>query len=110
MMIEKLIGKCAFTMAHYFNGLMKIIYADMDPATAICEIEPGQADGNAILEAIASILAVQVESSNDEVPESPVIQVLDEDGATPVTPIVYAQEEGPPTPASLTDDEANEQN
>jgi hypothetical protein len=96
-------------MAHYFNGLMKIIYADMDPATAISEIEPGQAAGNAILEAITSILAVQVESSNDEVPESPVIQVLDEGGATPVTPTVYAQEEGPPTPASSTDDEANEE-
>jgi hypothetical protein len=88
MMIEKLIGKCAYTMNHYFGGLMKIIYADMDPASAIREIERGQATGNAILEAIAAALAVQVENCNEEVPESPVIEVLDEDGVTPVTPVV----------------------
>jgi hypothetical protein len=109
MMIENLIGKCAYTMAHYFNGLMKIIYADMDPATAIREVEPGQAAGNAMLEATASLLGVQVEGRNDEVPESTVIQVLDEDGTTPVTPVVHAPQEDAPTPASSTDDEANEE-
>jgi hypothetical protein len=109
MMIEKLIEKCAYTMARYFKGLMKIIYADMDPATAICEIEPGQGTGNAILDMIASLLAVQLESSDDEVPESPVIEILDEDGATLVTPILHAPEVGPLTPASSTDDEANEE-
>jgi hypothetical protein len=107
MMIEKLIQKCAYTMAHYFTGLMKIIYADMDPATAIEEIEPTEAAGNAVPEAIATLLAVQEESSNDEVPESTVIQVLDEDGTTPVTPVVHAPEEDTPTPASSPDDEAN---
>jgi hypothetical protein len=90
MMIDKLIEKCVWTMDRYFRGLMKVIYADMDPATAIGDIEQGQAGGDAIVEAIASLIAVQVEISNDEVPESPVIQVLDEDGATPVTPDVHA--------------------
>jgi hypothetical protein len=107
MMIQKLIEKCAATMNRYFSGLVKIIYADMDAATAIREIEPSQAVGNAILEAIASLFAVQVESSNDSVPESPVIQVLDEDGLTPVTPVVDAPEDDAPTPLYSTDNETN---
>jgi hypothetical protein len=55
-------------MAHYFRGLMKIIFANMNPATAIREREPGQADASVILGAIASLIAVEVENSNDEVP------------------------------------------
>ena len=48
-MVWQLSERCANTMDLYFPGIMKIVYADIEPVDAILGIESSQATGSALL-------------------------------------------------------------
>jgi hypothetical protein len=65
-MVDRLLSRCGSTMDRYFPGLMKIIYGDVDAMEAIREAEPLQARGEALLQALASAIAVQVVDEEEQ--------------------------------------------
>lgn len=65
-MIARLLGTCAFTLNHYYAGIMRVIYGHMDAAESIREIEPNQARGGpATAVAVAQVLEALALSNND---------------------------------------------
>lgn len=79
-MIEELIGKTAYTMNRYFPGMMRVIYGNVNPKSAIAEIEPSQSRGDTG-EALAELLVQALTSAGEEDPTG---SESVSDGDTPV--------------------------